>query len=879
MKPNHIGSPANSVLLLKVLTCFVLLTVVGSNLPLSGAQATIWTDQFDYAPWDVVNIYGSGFIPNTIVSITLTRPDSSVATWNIASDNEGNIRTVYVDGLTLGTYLLTATDGTNFATTTFTDNVTYSTTTTLDAISSPLGAGQTGVSFSGDVSATTAVPNGINMQLKRHSSCPNSAGNANSLGTVVQTVQTSGGNGHFSGTFTAPTAGTYYFYAYFVGFSQGSPPDKETWDNSFSSTCRTVTVTNTVSVTVTTSPSGLTNSIVVDSTTYTSPQTFTWTIGSSHTIAANSPISGGVGTRYVWTSWSDTGAQSHSVTAPSSTTTYTANYQTQYLVKYASTGCVLAVSVPADEWVNAGGAATGVFPSPVSGAGTQCLFVSDDRPGTITAPTTITGTYQTQYKITFDALANVKGDGSGTIVIVAASNKAASNLPFTTDWLNSGASLSYAYQSPVDSAGSPLDTRYRWSSTSGLGQTLQSNTFTVSGAGTITGTYVTQYKITFGQTGLDGSATGTVVSITVDTVTISKTFVQLPYGDFYDAGKSIGYVYSNPVPSSTPSVQFWLYSVTGPSSPFAVGGPNSITGNYRSLPLSRLTAGGCSFDIDNDRAGQQYRQIFTQNSTATYKLTATNPGQFFYNVFYPATPGTSFSLDIKVPYPFVTQGAVPVHVQASVSKTTIDGKECFVGSQDVTSSFTITAAGSLSPSGASIIKLADYSSQAFGSVVTVTVSGQVPASGLAFITIHLDYGLKATTGYIKTYTNGADATAGGGKLIPDLQPYNFAVSGPLTDTQTIESENVFKRERGFAGLVYNLSLQGVQGVSVQIRDNNNNLLGTVVTDADGFYTFPYKHTGKQATFTVKILGYGDPYQAVSIKSNQFVWVPDFEINT
>jgi len=82
------------------------------------------------------------------------------------------------------------------------------------------------------------------------------------------------------------------------------------------------------SVTVTTSPANL--SITVDGVTSTAPQTFNWVVGSSHTIATTSPQAISGGTEQVFSSWSDSGAISHSVTAPSSATTYTASFNTQY---------------------------------------------------------------------------------------------------------------------------------------------------------------------------------------------------------------------------------------------------------------------------------------------------------------------------------------------------------------------------------------------------------------------------------------------------------------------------------------------------------------------------------------------------------------------
>jgi len=88
------------------------------------------------------------------------------------------------------------------------------------------------------------------------------------------------------------------------------------------------TVNLTPSYTVATNPPGL--QVVVDGLPYAGPHPFTWTVGSSHTISAPSSQSGGTGTQYVFLSWSDGGAQGHTITAPSSSTTYTANFTTQY---------------------------------------------------------------------------------------------------------------------------------------------------------------------------------------------------------------------------------------------------------------------------------------------------------------------------------------------------------------------------------------------------------------------------------------------------------------------------------------------------------------------------------------------------------------------
>jgi Alpha-1,3-glucanase catalytic domain D1/Alpha-1,3-glucanase catalytic domain D2/Divergent InlB B-repeat domain len=102
-------------------------------------------------------------------------------------------------------------------------------------------------------------------------------------------------------------------------------------------------------ITVQTSPAG--RSFTVDATAYASAQTFNWTAGSPHTIAVNSPQSGGTGVLHAWNSWSDGGAISHAIT-PNSSATYTANFTTRYFVTM-SAGAGGNAS-PASDWFDSG---------------------------------------------------------------------------------------------------------------------------------------------------------------------------------------------------------------------------------------------------------------------------------------------------------------------------------------------------------------------------------------------------------------------------------------------------------------------------------------------------------------------------------------------
>ncbi len=140
--------------------------------------------------------------------------------------------------------------------------------------------------------------------------------------------------------------------------------------------------------TIDTNPSGL--QIIADNVVYNSPQTFswdTWRVGSSHTISVSSPQSGTSGTRYVYSSWNDGGAQSHTITAPSVSTTFTANFTTQYsLTTSVSPSGGGSVSPAGTNWYNSGQSVQ-VTATPSSGyafSGWSGDITGSTNPATIT---------------------------------------------------------------------------------------------------------------------------------------------------------------------------------------------------------------------------------------------------------------------------------------------------------------------------------------------------------------------------------------------------------------------------------------------------------------------------------------------------------------
>ncbi len=123
------------------------------------------------------------------------------------------------------------------------------------------------------------------------------------------------------------------------------------------------------------------------------------------------------------------------------------DYSKQFLVTYSATGNATSISLPSAEWVDLGEQALGIFLDHVANEvqDARYSFVGDDRPETITQPTLITGSYVTQYKVTFHQ-DGVLSDAQGTIVTVAGVPSDYSKLPYTL-WVDNGTQLTFSFAS------------------------------------------------------------------------------------------------------------------------------------------------------------------------------------------------------------------------------------------------------------------------------------------------------------------------------------------------------------------------------------------------------------------------------------------------
>ncbi len=239
-----------------------------------------------------------------------------------------------------------------------------------------------------------------------------------------------------------------------------------------------------VSVTVQTSPTG--RSFSVDGTSYTTAQTFSWVSGSSHTIATTSPQAGATGTQYVWSNWSDGGAISHTV-APTSATTYTANFTTQYfLTMTAGSGGTVS---PSSGYRNAGSSVS-ISATPNSGftftgwTGTGSgSYTGTNNPANVTmnAPITETAAFAANISVT------VQTSPTGRSFSVDGTSYTTAQ---TFSWVP-GSTHTIATTSPQAGA---TGTQYVWSNWSDGGAI--SHTVAPTVGTTYTANFTTQYFLT-----------------------------------------------------------------------------------------------------------------------------------------------------------------------------------------------------------------------------------------------------------------------------------------------------------------------------------------------------------------------------------------------
>jgi hypothetical protein len=158
---------------------------------------------------------------------------------------------------------------------------------------------------------------------------------------------------------------------------------------------------NNSNITINTVPSGL--HVSVDGgAAQVAPVSVNWQLGSQHTIATTSP-QGSSGTQYTFASWSDGGALSHTVTAASNVTSYTASFNTSYQLTTSAIPSADGTVSPASGSYYSAGTSVNLTATPNSGykftswTGNVASSTSASTSITMNAPQTVVANFALAY--------------------------------------------------------------------------------------------------------------------------------------------------------------------------------------------------------------------------------------------------------------------------------------------------------------------------------------------------------------------------------------------------------------------------------------------------------------------------------------------------
>jgi hypothetical protein len=525
----------------------------------------------------------------------------------------------------------------------------------------------------------------------------------------------------------------------------------------------------TVQTTITTSPAGLLVS-VDGGASVAAPLVESWIPGSSHTIATSSPQSGAAGVEYVFSSWSDSGAISHSITVPSTPTTYTASFNTQYqLTTQASPSADGTVS-PVSGSYYASGATIPVIATPNSGftfsnwTSTGGSFDSTTSASTNfhmpAAPATVTGNFGS-------ASVQITITTSPANLLVSVDGGTATAAPLVENWVI-GSSHTIATTSPQ--AGT-TGTQYVFSSWSDSGAISHSITVP-STATTYTASFNTQYQLT---TAANPSNDGTVSPSS---------------GNFYNSGTVVpltatansGFTFSN-----------WTGNVANANSAsttITMNSPQSATANFTTASVQiTITTSPASLLVSAD-GGTFTPGPLVENWVigSSHTIATTSPQA--------GTVGTQYVFSS-----WSDSGAISHSITVPSSATTYTAN--FNTQYQLTTAANPSNGGTVSPSSGNFYNA--------NTVVPVTAT---PNSGFAF------------SNWTGNVANASSASTTITMSSPQSVTANFTQSGPIVTLNptsinfgtvhllTVETHNVTVKNTGTAPLIFSgLSITPASGTN------------------------------------------------------------------
>jgi hypothetical protein len=543
-------------------------TIVDSSFNYANTTFQVTTPNITVSPTSGpvgtnVTVTGSNFIDNSNITInfdgnsTVTNPSTVtanatgqfVATFNFNFNDSAGVKQVL------------ASDGVNSASA----NFTVTPSITLSPTNGPIGS-SVNVTGSGFVASQPVI--------------------VTFAGSTIQTIPVSfntNGVGFFNASFTIPTGQT-------VGGKTVNATDA-----SSNSAIATFTVTPSISLnptignagsTVTVSGSGFAGNSALTATFAGSTVTISGTTntnssgsftGATFTVPASTPpnnqtvlITDASSNSGSATFWVNTLVQNITVTmsnsAPSGNVTVNGGYPSPstFQANGASQSITMVAGAPFTlSFSNSGVTRDGFIVSSAFFA-TSSSYTASFNSISVTAYEQVQNTFSVSGVSGGDSVAltgTYLGAGSSTIVTLNSGNSWSASA-----WSDYNTAVTF----PVSTANS--GSSERWS----IGNAYTTAVLT-AGGNTYSQTYIHQCKLTFAQSGLDTSATGTVVTVN----SAAQIYSNLPYTTgWINSGSTVTYSYNNPVTSSTAGKQFRLNSVTGSASPITVSSPATITGNY-----------------------------------------------------------------------------------------------------------------------------------------------------------------------------------------------------------------------------------------------------------------------------------------------------------
>ena len=165
--------------------------------------------------------------------------------------------------------------------------------------------------------------------------------------------------------------------------------------------------------------------------------------------------------------------------------------------------------------------------------------------------------------------------------------------------------------------------------------TISIDTNKVVNASFVPANFTQKVQVTFTQFGLNGSATGTILTVNGT----AKTSSELPFSLTVNKSDVINYTYADPVSSSISGMQFKLSAVSGPASPITVTSDATVNGNYQMQYKVQFAANPNLANATTDPLGTQLI-----NAGQTVRINATTASdEFVFDCWNASNPSITFA--------------------------------------------------------------------------------------------------------------------------------------------------------------------------------------------------------------------------------------------